>query len=513
MTRFAVLCYATTAVAIGITAFQAPPALPPIRAASNSRPFLSPFSAHSSSRIRNHHKALIRRSSTQHNSDSSISAHTNHHNNDEYKLEQRTWMFQDKYPIAYEVATTTTTNSDSNEEDVLTVPILLLNGFGVGSFHQHRLMRQLLFQQQQQQESKKRYVLYGIDYLGQGKSWPKDPQDGNSPDEYQLGYSADMWLDQLASFVREVVLSTPTTTTADTNDESTTTSINKVHLVGNSVGGYLATILTHQNPQLISTLTLLNATPVWGLNLPGWDGKLPAPAVPKAIGRQMFDLIRNEDVIRQYLEAAYVRAEAFDGTFVDSFDGWGCIAADNDDDGRDNGRDEATTASGSGRGEPLGVKIRACTEGNGGHAAFASILWSAPASGVPFYEALQQVPVDVLLLFGGDDPWCTEAVGKRMHVTLASRRNGGDDAAVTAACRFVSLGNVGHCPNHEAPKAVAQVLIPWLNADDSEERRVVPLDSLCQIHEPWGEVLIREISIEESESLGLIDRFVSSMVG
>jgi len=474
MTRFAALCYAITAAAaaVGTTAFQPPPSLilPTLR----------------------HHEALVRFSSTH----DSITTHNNH-NDGQYQLEQKTWMFQDKYPIAYEVASADTTDSDK-DEDVVKVPILLLNGFGVGSFHQHRLMRQLLIEQQNKQ-SNKRYVIYGIDYLGQGKSWPKDPQDGNSADEYQLGYSADMWLDQLASFVQEVVIS-PATDNDDSTTITTSNSIinNKVHLVGNSVGGYLATILTHKHPQLISSLTLLNATPVWGLNLPGWDGKLPAPAVPKAIGRQMFNLIRNEDIIRQYLEAAYVRGEAFDGTFEDGFDGWGCIASSNADD-----KNGAATA---GRGEPLGAKIRACTEGNGGHAAFASILWSAPASGISFYEALQQVPVDVLLLFGGDDPWCTEAVGKRMHVTLASRRDG-------AACRFVTLKNVGHCPNHEAPTAVAQVLMPWLDADDSEERRVVPLDSLSQIQEPWGEVVIREVSIEESESLGLVDRVVSSMVG
>ena len=121
--------------------------------------------------------------------------------------------------------TTATATSDVNED---IAPILLLNGFGVGSFHQHRLMRQLLFQQNHENEQssktttakkKKRYVIYGIDYLGQGKSWPKDPQDGNSPDEYQLGYSADMWLDQLASFLQEVVLSPATN---DDNNDSTT---------------------------------------------------------------------------------------------------------------------------------------------------------------------------------------------------------------------------------------------------------------------------------------------------
>ena len=456
-------------------------------------------------------------------------------------------MFRDKYPIAYEVASIVdgaTTNNNSHDDDVITttattVPILLLNGFGVGSFHQHRLMRQLLIEQQQQPQTRQnRYVIYGIDYLGQGKSWPINPQDGNSPDEYQLGYSADTWLDQLASFVQEVILSSSSTTTTDdsttaTNNPSKQKSIHntKVHLVGNSVGGYLATILTHRHPSLISSLTLLNATPVWGLNLPGWDGKLPAPSIPKAIGRQLFDVIRNENVILQYLETAYVRREAFDGTFLDSFDGWGwwrrCIGTttnttttttNDDDDGL------LLLEQGGRGGESLGVKIRGCTEGNGGHAAFASILWSAPASGVSFYDALQQVPVDVLLLFGGDDPWCTQAVGKRMHVTLASREekrrrsSGGgddddDDAAAPAAQRFVVLKNVGHCPNHEAPSAVASVLIPWLNANDSEERSVVRLDAQGEIQEPWGEVLIREVSIEESKSLGFVDRVVSAMVG
>jgi hypothetical protein len=107
-----------------------------------------------------------------------------------------------------------------------------------------------------------------------------------------------------------------------------------------------------------------------------------------------------------------------------------------------------------------------------------------------------------------------------MHVTLASReekrrRSSGDDddAAAPAAQRFVVLENVGHCPNHEAPSAVAGVLIPWLNSNDSEERSVVRLDSQGEIQEPWGEVLIREVSIEESKSLGFVDRVVSAMVG
>jgi pimeloyl-ACP methyl ester carboxylesterase len=235
--------------------------------------------------------------------------------------------------------------------------------------------------------------------------------------------------------------------------------------------------------------------------------------IPKIIGRQLFDVIRNEDVIKEYLNAAYVNSKAFDGSFVDSFDGWGggggggsCKDDDDDNNNNDGGRGETS----------LGLKIRACTENNGGHAAFASILWSAPASGVSFYDALEQLQeVDVLLLFGADDPWCTQAVGKRMHVTLDKLRSDEEARTTvsTAAHRFVTLDNVGHCPNHEAPTAVARVLLPWLNANDSDQRRVVPLGSQTLIKEPWGEVFIREVSIAESNSLGLVDRVVSTMVG
>ena len=37
---------------------------------------------------------------------------------------------------------------------------------------------------------------------------------------------------------------------------------------------------------------LLNATPIWGSDLPGWDGRLPAPPLPRAVGRALFDLAR-----------------------------------------------------------------------------------------------------------------------------------------------------------------------------------------------------------------------------
>lgn len=69
-------------------------------------------------------------------------------------------------------------------------PILLLNGFGVGSFHQHRLIPRLLDDAVDIDGNSARTV-YCMDYLGQGRSWPKDCQDGQSKNELGLQYSAE----------------------------------------------------------------------------------------------------------------------------------------------------------------------------------------------------------------------------------------------------------------------------------------------------------------------------------
>jgi pimeloyl-ACP methyl ester carboxylesterase len=177
-------------------------------------------------------------------------------------------------------------------------PILLLNGFGVGSFHQHRLIPQIL-----QEEGNDSQVVYCVDYLGQGASWPKDCKDGFSDNERGLRYSAETWIDQLSKFIEEVIL-------PEHPDG------HKVHVVGNSIGGHLAAHLAYQRPDLVESICLLNPTPVWGLNLPGWSGHLPPPKVPKAIGRYLFDKIRDPDIIEKYLDNAYARKEAYNDELV-----------------------------------------------------------------------------------------------------------------------------------------------------------------------------------------------------
>ena len=122
------LCYATTA-ALGITAFQPASLLqtfprrssccscslrlrpPPLLTTSCSSSALN-FSPDATS--------------------TSSSSTTKTADDAHYQLDQKTWMFQNKYPIAYEVARVVSNNDTSNDAITTTVPILLLNGFGVG---------------------------------------------------------------------------------------------------------------------------------------------------------------------------------------------------------------------------------------------------------------------------------------------------------------------------------------------------------------------------------------------
>jgi len=237
-----------------------------------------------------------------------------------FVIEPKSWDFKGHH-IGYEEARRINPQQVDRQKD----PILLLNGFGVGSFHQHRLIQNIF-----KAEEEEGRVVYGMDYLGQGRSWPVDCDDGNSENEAGLIYSADCWLDQIVEFIEKVIL-------PEYEGQSA-----RVHVVGNSVGGYLGAVLAARRPDLVASLCLLNPTPVWGLNLPGWSGSLPPPAIPRRIGRYLFDRIRDLNTIERYLENAYFSRNAFN--------------------------------------EELMNQIRNCTEGKGGHAAFASILWSAPAT-------------------------------------------------------------------------------------------------------------------------------------
>lgn len=353
-------------------------------------------------------------------------------------IQPKTWIWNG-HSIAYDQAqsqsqlqlqSNTNNNINNNNKRKNTNTILLLNGFGVGSFHQHRLISALLSNNDHQKNNCNcdcDLIIYSVDYLGQGKSWPIDCHDGNSIQEQGLQYSADTWLDQLDDFISTVIV---------------TTKESPLTIVGNSLGGYLAVALAHRQTHSIESLVLLNPTPVWGLNLPGWSGHLPPPPFPRFIGRTIFDWIRNTKTIDKYLDAAYYHQAAFQGT--------------------------------------LPQQIQSCTNGNGGHAAFASILWSPPASGPNWFTKLSQVKCHALLLFGAQDPWCTPAFAKKMLQSMTNKSY--------FAKRYLELDHVGHCPNHEAPQAVATAIIKWINASNKQTTTL----ECNTFSEPWGDIQMKE---------------------
>jgi pimeloyl-ACP methyl ester carboxylesterase len=409
-----------------------------------------------------------------------------------FQIQPKSWNYKG-HIIAYEVSRAVYSNADEtdeasyvpNDRDKEKEPILLLNGFGVGSFHQHRLIPRLLEGEDQSR------VVYCVDYLGQGASWPRDCQDGSSKSEKGLIYSAETWIDQLIRFIEEVILPEH-----QMNGEKI-----KVHLVGNSVGGHLAAHLARIRPDLVASLCLLNPTPVWGLNLPGWSGHLPPPKIPKIIGRYLFDRIRDLDTIEKYLENAYANRKAFDKELVSI--AWVVFIGD-----VYNYFWPIDTAVYVLQLEQMN-QIRGCTLGNGGHAAFASILWSPPlqVSGTEksnFQECLSRLKCDVLLVFGKDDPWCKPAFAKKMLNALNKREP-------EKVHRYVEIGRAGHCPNHEAPQAVARLVTSWASAKSHQPDKLTLVKGREVIHEPWGETIMQE-RMENDISLSLLDRLATTFV-
>jgi pimeloyl-ACP methyl ester carboxylesterase len=121
---------------------------------------------------------------------------------DSYVIQPKIWEYKSRYDIGYEVAFATDKNrdyDDDNDAYDTNEPILLLNGFGVGSFHQHRLIPHLLRRQDDDNSAavdggvsyNQHRTIYCVDYLGQGRSWPIDCRDGLGESEKDLQYSAD----------------------------------------------------------------------------------------------------------------------------------------------------------------------------------------------------------------------------------------------------------------------------------------------------------------------------------
>ncbi|MBA0592359.1 hypothetical protein Gorai_009341, partial [Gossypium raimondii] len=145
------------------------------------------------------------------------------------------WEWKPKFNVHYEI---------SGSQNVNSPPLLFLPGFGVGSFHYEKQLKDL----------GRDYRVWAIDFLGQGMSLPTENPTSSSKEEdlvwgfgdktepwaTDLVYSMDLWRDQVLYFVEEVIGE-------------------PVYLVGNSLGGFVALYFAARNPQLVKGVTLLNA--------------------------------------------------------------------------------------------------------------------------------------------------------------------------------------------------------------------------------------------------------------
>eukprot|EP00850_Spirogloea_muscicola_P026419 SM007238S21503 [mRNA] locus=s7238:3:717:- [translate_table: standard] len=86
-------------------------------------------------------------------------------------------------------------------------------------------------------------------------------------------------------------------------------------------------------------------------------------------------------------------------------------------------------------------------------AAFASILF-APRGLSTFGRNLQRIAersLPACLVYGGDDPWIGPLWGARAKRAMP-------------AAAYYELSPAGHCPHHEVPEVVNELLREWMHA-------------------------------------------------
>ncbi|KAI3686226.1 hypothetical protein L1987_79900 [Smallanthus sonchifolius] len=305
--------------------------------------------------------------------------------------------------------------------------VLFLPGFGVGSFHYEKQLKDL----------GQDFGVWAIDFLGQGMSLPcEDPtrqqqQDGNQIDDPLWGfgdetepwadnlvYSIDLWQEQVAYFIQEVVKE-------------------PIYIVGNSLGGYVALYFAACNPHLVKGVTLLNATPFWGFfpnpvrnprlsEIFPSAGTFPLPLGVRKIIEIVWKKIRDPRSIREILKQVYA--------------------------------DHSTNV------DKVFSRILEITEHPAALASFASIML-APQGEMSFGEALSRCKshdVPICLMYGKEDPWVRPVWGLQVKRQLPE-------------APYYQISPAGHCPHDEVPEVVNYLLRGWIKNLESQGFVALPL--------------------------------------
>ncbi|XP_015881565.1 pheophytinase, chloroplastic-like [Ziziphus jujuba] len=329
------------------------------------------------------------------------------------------WQWKPKFNVHYE---------KTGCENVTSPPVLFLPGFGVGSFHYDKQLKDL----------GRDHRVWAIDFLGQGMSLPfEDPTpmskegvasdkkdqawgfgDETEPWASELVYSMDLWQDQVRYFIEQVIGE-------------------PVYLVGNSLGGYVALYFAACNPHLVKGVTLLNATPFWGF-LPNsiksprlarlfpWAGTFPLPSRVRKLTEIVWQKISDPNSIAEILKQVY----ADHSTKVDN----------------------------------VFSRILETTRHPAAAASFASIMF-APKGQLSFWEALSRCRennVPISLMYGKEDPWVRPVWGLQVKRRVPE-------------APYYEISPAGHCPHDEVPEVVNYLLRGWIKNLESHGSITLPL--------------------------------------
>jgi pimeloyl-ACP methyl ester carboxylesterase len=325
------------------------------------------------------------------------------------------WEWKPKFNVHYE---------KSGCENVNAPAVLFLPGFGVGSFHYEKQLKDL----------GRDYRVFALDFLGQGKSLPvEDPtfssKDGSessvwgfgdetAPWATELVYSTDLWREQVQYFIEEVIGE-------------------PVYIVGNSLGGFVALYFAAYNPQLVKGITLLNATPFWGFlpnptkspRLAGifkWAGTFPLPTNVRKVTEILWQKISNPESIGEILRQVYA--------------------------------DHTTNV------DKVFMSILEITEHPAAAASLASIM-CAPRGQLSFNEALSSCQgnnIPICLVYGKEDPWVKPWFGLDVKRQLPQ-------------APYYEISPAGHCPHDEVPEVVNYLLRGWMKNLESNGSVALPL--------------------------------------
>jgi pimeloyl-ACP methyl ester carboxylesterase len=275
------------------------------------------------------------------------------------------------------------------------LPALLIHGFGACKEHWRHNLPALAG----------RRPVYAIDLVGFGaSSKPPSRLEDEPEDGLALRYGIDLWADQVAAFVREVV-GTP------------------VQLVGNSIGGVVALAAAARLGDDARQVILIDCAQR-SLD----DRRLSEQPPLRRIGRpllkrlvrqrwltgRLFRWVANPAVIRRVLGAAYPSGAGIDDQLVQLL---------------------LTPARSPGAEESF--------------RGFINLFRDRLAP-----DLLAELPGPVRLLWGEADPWEPVAEARRWAEAFASIRD------------LRILGGLGHCPHDENPSRVNPVLEEWLALAD-----------------------------------------------